>query len=60
MILLRVETVRFVAGAVAKGDRIVRTAPILKRWHGKTPQALAAWVMQQQGRITVVDRWRDR
>lgn len=58
MILLQVDLPPLCAGVVAKGDRIVRTAPTLAWSRGQSPQALAAWVLARGGTIRVVERFR--
>lgn len=58
MILIQVDLPHLCAGVVAKGERIVRAAPILAWSAGKTPQELAAWVTGKGGRISVVRRAR--
>lgn len=60
-LLIRVEMPSFVAGCVARGQRITaRTAPILFWWVGQTPQALARWVRENGGSISVVTRFKEK
>ena len=58
MILIRVDLPHLCAGVVAKGEQIIRAAPILAWSIGKTPQELAAWVVGKGGSIAVVERFR--
>jgi hypothetical protein len=60
MILIQVTLPHLCAGVIAKGDEIIRAAPILGWSVGKRPSELAAWVLSKGGRIAVVDRFGKR
>jgi hypothetical protein len=54
--LIRVELPHLTAGVIADDGIITTAAPILAWSLGKPTGVLAAWVLKQGGRITVIER----